>query len=39
VNLVSSPEIYVNERASFTTREFPETRIPPWVIYVLGSGE
>jgi ubiquinone/menaquinone biosynthesis C-methylase UbiE len=26
VNLVSSPEIYVNEWASFTTREFPENR-------------
>ncbi len=26
VNLVSSPDIYVNEWASFTTREFPENR-------------
>ncbi|MBI5434784.1 MAG: methyltransferase domain-containing protein [Planctomycetes bacterium] len=26
VNLVSSPEIYVHEWASFTTREFPENR-------------
>jgi SAM-dependent methyltransferase len=26
VNLVSSPEIYVNEWASFTTREFPANR-------------
>jgi len=26
VNLVSAPEIYVNEWASFTTREFPENR-------------
>lgn len=27
VNLVSSPEIYVNEWASFSTRDFPENRI------------
>jgi ubiquinone/menaquinone biosynthesis C-methylase UbiE len=26
INLVSSPEIYVNEWASFTTRDFPENR-------------
>ena len=26
VNLVSSPEIYVNEWASFTTKEFPENK-------------
>jgi ubiquinone/menaquinone biosynthesis C-methylase UbiE len=26
VNLVSSPDIYVNEWASFTTRDFPENR-------------
>jgi SAM-dependent methyltransferase len=26
VNVVSSPEIYVNEWASFTTRDFPENR-------------
>jgi len=26
VNLVSSPEIYVNEWASFTTKDFPENR-------------
>ena len=26
VNLVSSPEIYVNEWASFSTRDFPENR-------------
>jgi SAM-dependent methyltransferase len=26
VNLVSAPEIYVNEWASFTTRDFPENR-------------
>jgi len=27
VNLVSAPEIYVNEWASFTTEEFPENRL------------
>ena len=27
VNLVSSPEIYINEWASFTTRDFPENRL------------
>ena len=27
VNLVSSPELYVNEWASFTTEEFPENRV------------
>ena len=27
VNLVSSPEIYVNEWASFSTRDFPENRV------------
>jgi len=26
VNLVSSPEIYVNEWASFSTKDFPENR-------------
>ena len=26
MNLVSSPEIYVNEWASFSTKEFPENR-------------
>jgi hypothetical protein len=27
VNLVSSPDIYVHEWASFTTRDFPENRL------------
>lgn len=27
INLVSSPEIYVNEWASFTTKDFPENRL------------
>ena len=27
INLVSSPEIYINEWASFTTRDFPENRL------------
>jgi SAM-dependent methyltransferase len=27
VNLVSSPEIYINEWASFTTKDFPENRL------------
>lgn len=27
INLVSSPELYVNEWASFTTKDFPENRV------------